>query len=237
MFNQRIGRALHRTRDAGRAQQAAHERRLAGAEVALQRHDHAATATQARAAAPHACGCSRVGKMNVSGDTRRRRAAGSGARLGRARGANPAWGHELGFESVGVADVDLGAEERACWTGSRRPARRDGLYGAARRRPRASRRARARHGARDHRAHELLAGAAEPPPARSPIAARVRLALRARPRLSQGAAARPCAARRRIAGRRRPVRLPRVHRQRAGARGGARRAKRDSAGAASTRCC
>ena len=42
MFNQRIARTLDRTRPAERAQASANQRRLAGAEVARQRHDHAA---------------------------------------------------------------------------------------------------------------------------------------------------------------------------------------------------
>ena len=41
MLNQRVRRALHRPLDATCAQQPAHERRLAAAEFALQRHEHA----------------------------------------------------------------------------------------------------------------------------------------------------------------------------------------------------
>ena len=40
-FNQCVGGALHRPRLASRAQQAAHQRRLAGTEVALEPDHHA----------------------------------------------------------------------------------------------------------------------------------------------------------------------------------------------------
>ena len=73
-----------------------------------------------------------------------------------------AWGRELGFGAVGIADVDLGAAEARLpeWL-ARGLSRRDGLYGAARRAPRAAGRAGARHAARDQRAHGLPARGAD----------------------------------------------------------------------------
>jgi len=62
MFNQRVGRTLHRTGDPARAQQAANERRFAGPEVALQRHDHPA-AQRGRNARAARFGGGRVGEM------------------------------------------------------------------------------------------------------------------------------------------------------------------------------
>jgi len=100
---------------------------------------------------------------------------------------------------------------------------RDGLYGATRQPPRASRRARRGHGARDQRAHELLAGrgARCARGARRPDA-RVCRALCDGTRLSQGAARASRATCAAHGGGDRAVRLSRVHGQRAGARSRAR---------------
>ena len=62
MFNQSIGRAFYRVADAARAQQPAHERRLAGAKIACERHDHAAVQGRGDARAERFC-CGRVGQM------------------------------------------------------------------------------------------------------------------------------------------------------------------------------
>ena len=71
----------------------------------------------------------------------------------------------------------------------RRPPRHDGLYGTPRRAPRASRRARPGHAARHHRADELPAAArATERGGAGRSGEGVHRALRARPRLSQGAA-------------------------------------------------
>ena len=51
MFNQRVGRTLDRPRNAAGAQQPAHERRLAAAEFAMQRHDIAAAQARREALA------------------------------------------------------------------------------------------------------------------------------------------------------------------------------------------
>ena len=121
----------------------------------------------------------------------------------------------------------------------RRPPRHDGLYGTPRRAPRASRRARARHADGHHGAHELPAARRATRARRcSPIPRKAFVARYAlgrdyhkvlRAKLQRLADAHPRRDRR--------VRLSRVHRQRAGARSGARPRNRASAGAASTRCC
>ena len=107
-------------------------------------------------------------------------------------------------------------------------ARRDGLYGTARRRPGAPRRARSGHAASHHRADELPpAGGARKrgDPGRSDQG--IHRALRARPRLPQGAARQAAAPRDARSWFDRRLRLPRLHRQRAGARSGAGREVRD----------
>ena len=64
MFNQRVGRALDRAFfDAARAQHPAYQRRLAAAEFAAQRHDHAAGEQRAEACA-EALGRKSVGEMD-----------------------------------------------------------------------------------------------------------------------------------------------------------------------------
>ena len=62
MFNQRIRRAFHRTADAARTQQPAHERRLAGAKFAGEGDDHAAVQSR-RDACAERLRCSRVGQV------------------------------------------------------------------------------------------------------------------------------------------------------------------------------
>lgn len=62
MFNQRIRRAFHRSFDAPRAQQPAHERRLASTEITRERHDHAAGERGCEARAERLCR-SGVGEM------------------------------------------------------------------------------------------------------------------------------------------------------------------------------
>ena len=93
--------------------------------------------------------------------------------------------------------------------------------------PRASGRARARHGSRDHGANELLAGRGASPRATcSPIrSARTSRATRSAATITR-CCARGSRGSRADRGRRRTVRLSRVHRQRAGARSGARGASR-----------
>ncbi len=106
----------------------------------------------------------------------------------------------------------------------RGPPRRDGLHGAPWRDPRPAGGTRSRHRPRHHRADELpAAGGARGRRRACRSAPGVHRALCAGPRLPQGSA-HPLAAPRRDDPRRgRRVRLSRVHRQRAGARGGARR--------------
>ena len=108
----------------------------------------------------------------------------------RSRRASRQWGHELGFEAVGIADTDLAAEEAQLlnWLAAGRHGEMDYM---------------ARHGARRARPAELVPGTLRVITARlnywpaargraadvlADLAARVRRALRARPRLSQGAA-------------------------------------------------
>ena len=123
------------------------------------------------------------------------------------------------------ADTDLAAEEVQLHELARGgPAWRDGLYGTPWRRPRATGGARARHRARDHRAPELLARAAR---SRRRTSSPIRAARTSRATRSAAIITRCCASgSRKLAEahrrRRRPVRLSRLHRQRAGARGGAR---------------
>ena len=133
----------------------------------------------------------------------------------------------LGFQEIGIADTDLDVEERRLldWLAAGRHGAMDYMarHGATRARPG---RARAGHDARHHRAHELpAAGGARERRRPAPIRRRrLRRALRARPRLPQGAARAGCSGSpTRIARRDRRLRLPRVHRQRAGAGSGARR--------------
>ena len=107
-----------------------------------------------------------------------------------------------------------------------RMAWRHGLYGAPRRAPRAARRARPRHAAGHLLPHELPRRPAGH--ARGRAADRgqgLRRALRARPRLPQGAARPAAAALRSHRGRGRAVRLPRLHRLGAGDGSRARRAR------------
>ena len=103
-----------------------------------------------------------------------------------------ALGRELGFQEIGIADTDLDApRKRGCSNGSPRVgmATMDYMarHGVTRARPGG---ARARHAARHHRADELPARRRARERARcSPIRTKAFIvALRARPRLSQGAA-------------------------------------------------
>ena len=66
VLNQSIARALDRTLLSSSAQHAAHERRLAGPEIALQRHDHAAVQRRRKRSAG-ACRCGRVRQIQLEG--------------------------------------------------------------------------------------------------------------------------------------------------------------------------
>ena len=102
--------------------------------------------------------------------------------------------------------------------------RHDGLYGTARRAPRASGRARPGDGVSHHRADRLhTAARASERGGAGRSGEGVHRALRARARLSQGAAREALPSCRAHRGGDRSIRLSRVHRQRAGARGRARR--------------
>ena len=212
------------------------ERRLARAKVARERHDHArrSAARVARASAsPAALGVASQHHADAQSHGLRSNADvitsahGSANALGRRTTSS-----DLGTRARVRRDRHRGYRPRRGGSAPaelarRRSPRRDGLYGAPRRAPFATGRARAGHGARHHRATRLLArrrarcaGGAR----RSD--ARLRLALRARPRLSQGAAPAVAAAGRPDRRERRRLRLSRVHRQRAGAGSRARREKR-----------
>ncbi len=141
MFNQSEGRAFDRAAPTQCPQRAANERRLAGAQLARDRDDHA-TAHRAR----DRCARSRrrrcVGKFEFQShrgdDTRSgrnkiaaKRGAASFDRLARMTSPSTlqptpvdttrdwaalarqiaAWGRELGFQEIGIADTDLSAEE------------------------------------------------------------------------------------------------------------------------------
>jgi hypothetical protein len=78
------------------------------------------------------------------------------------------WGKALGFQEIGIADTDLDvAEQRLLDWLAAGTARRDGLYGTARRRPGAPRRARSGHAASHHRADELPPAGRRAPARRS----------------------------------------------------------------------
>ena len=148
---------------------------------------------------------------------------------------------ELGFERVGDRRTPSSAtRKRACSTGSPRAATATWIIWRA-----TARAARAPAELVPGTLRVITARMNYRPPRRATRGevlgepdARLRLALRARPRLPQGAARASCrrspTASPRELGR---VRLPRVHRQRAGDGSRARARRRASAGAASTRCC
>ena len=160
MFKQRVGRALHRPLPAQSAQHAARERRLAGAELARQRHHHAAREPAGERAARA------LGRGGV-GEVRAERSLGIGSAPVRpvryARAMTPATStrqrarrRARWTSARSRAPRDVGARarlrrDRRRRTSSsarrraparldrRRPPRRDGLYGAPRRAARARR--------------------------------------------------------------------------------------------------
>ena len=137
-----------------------------------------------------------------------------------------AWGRELGFGEIGIADTGCRGRGSASARVARRgPPRRDGLYGTPWRAPRAAGRARSRHLARDHRPARLSAarGAATRRGSARRLAQGLRLALRARAATITRCCGASCCGSRGRSGRGRRLQLSRVHRQRAGARSRARR--------------
>ena len=198
MFNQRIGRTLHRPVDAASAQQAAHQRRLAGCRGRLQGDDHPARAAPARARRRTLRVAAASGKMQLSdaGEVRRMNGTTCERDWAALGGASRHWGAGARFRGGRASPTSI-SPTRKCgllnWLDAGRHGEMDYMarHGDA---PRAARGARARHAARDHRPDELLAGAATP--ARDVLADSqrgyvARYALRAR--LPQGAAQPPAA--------------------------------------------
>ena len=225
MFNQRVGRALHRPGPAERAQ---HARAPASSCPRRGRRDSVTTmppASAARERAPARFGRGGVGQVPAGRSrahaVRRDASAEHGAtlryasrmsshrhrlaptvarRLGGARRRHPRAGAASSASRRSASPTPISRpRKRGCSTGSPRAGTARWIIWHAT----ASRRARPAelvpgHAARDHRAHELPAPAARAARARcSPTArTRVRRALRARPRLPQGAARAAAAARR-----------------------------------------
>ena len=162
-LHQRVGRALDRAGDAERVQQVAHEGRLAGAERAVQLDEGVAQAparARQRAALARARGLvgprQRCGFLESAPAMSESHVLDGDALLARMR----AWGRELGFSQIGVADIDLSSAERhlLAWLAN-------GFHGAMDymaahgMQARPAGRARAGHGARRHGAPRLPAAA------------------------------------------------------------------------------
>ena len=184
MFNHGEGRALHRPRPAERAQHAAHQRRLARAELARQRDDHPAGERAARAARRRA-----RSRRRRAGERRSWRAHACIERRGsianalcyaRAHGRDPprrdrrarrdwaalaarsrAGAASSASTAIGIADTDLAPEEARLveWLAAGRHGAMDYMarHGAARARPAELVPG---HAARDHRPHQLPAAGA-----------------------------------------------------------------------------
>ena len=110
-FNQCVGRAFHRPLVAQRPQPAAHQRRLAGAEVAFEIDDRISGRAAADLSGKQSAqgqGGGFVGKFERQGMMvcmHDRDWAALAAQI-------KVWGRELGFNAVGIAGTDLGEAER-----------------------------------------------------------------------------------------------------------------------------